>query len=110
VYFHFLFVLFIIYIDIEISIHYLLLCFVLVYLFYLKNKNKNKTKKKGETQANENFKLAPSFKSLDQELDQCSEKQPPEDARKNVNLDSILWYIFTSGTTGLPKAAKVTNK
>jgi acyl-CoA synthetase (AMP-forming)/AMP-acid ligase II len=55
-------------------------------------------------------KLPPGYKSLDLELDLCSDKQPLESARKNVNLDTVLWYIFTSGTTGLPKAAKVTNK
>lgn len=51
-----------------------------------------------------------AFRSLDAELNEKEIGNPPMEWRKTMKFDGILWYIFTSGTTGMPKAAKVTHK
>ena len=38
----------------------------------------------------------------------CIER-PPRELRKNVVEKNVLMYIFTSGTTGLPKASKISH-
>ena len=43
-------------------------------------------------------------------LEDKSELTPPAIFRKNVTIASPLYYIFTSGTTGLPKAAIMKHK
>jgi fatty-acyl-CoA synthase len=58
-------------------------------------------------------KLASKYKSLDEELKdefKSSKDQPPSKHRQNATLNSKAFFIFTSGTTGLPKAAILTHK
>lgn len=43
--------------------------------------------------------------SLDAAMKQASSENPPRDVRAGLTLGDTLYYIFTSGTTGLPKAA-----
>ena len=45
--------------------------------------------------------------SLDDALSSASADAIPADLRKNRTFTSILFYVYTSGTTGLPKAAKI---
>jgi fatty-acyl-CoA synthase len=44
-------------------------------------------------------------RSLDVAMDEASPANPPRSHRAAVRLGDPLYYIFTSGTTGLPKAA-----
>ena len=44
-------------------------------------------------------------RSLEAAMAEASETNPPRSARAHVVLGDPLYYIFTSGTTGLPKAA-----
>lgn len=41
-------------------------------------------------------------------LKNCSTKRPPRSLRSNITEREALMLIFTSGTTGLPKASKIT--
>jgi len=45
---------------------------------------------------------------LDGALEAFSEKRPPRSVRAGMTGASLCLYVYTSGTTGLPKAAKLT--
>ncbi len=47
------------------------------------------------------------MRDLDQALDACSALRPTRDIRGGMTNADPLLYIFTSGTTGLPKAATI---
>jgi fatty-acyl-CoA synthase len=48
--------------------------------------------------------------SLDRALAAASENRPDEALRKAVSLDDTALYVYTSGTTGAPKAAKMLHR
>ena len=50
--------------------------------------------------------LPPGAKSLDDEIVSYSSENPPRSIRADLVGADPLFYIFTSGTTGLPKAAR----
>ena len=49
--------------------------------------------------------VMPGAQSLDSAMAEASPANPPRSHRAVVRLGDPLYYIFTSGTTGLPKAA-----
>jgi len=51
-----------------------------------------------------------SYGNLDEALATTSEDDPPLSLRSDASLKSKAFFIFTSGTTGYPKAAIVTHK
>ncbi|MHA1267398.1 MAG: AMP-binding protein [Candidatus Helarchaeota archaeon] len=57
---------------------------------------------------NNNADLPHDFIELPEELRTISKLNPP--STYNSNLKQIAYYIFTSGTTGLPKAIKMSQK
>jgi fatty-acyl-CoA synthase len=48
-------------------------------------------------------------RDLGQALKSCSQLPPDRSGREGMTAGDTLLYIFTSGTTGLPKAAKITH-
>jgi fatty-acyl-CoA synthase len=50
--------------------------------------------------------LPPGAKNLDEELPGYSPKNPPRSVRAELRGRDPLFYLYTSGTTGLPKAAR----
>ncbi len=53
--------------------------------------------------------LAPGASVLDPILDKMPESNPEHTVRDRLRAGADLFYIFTSGTTGLPKAARLSH-
>ncbi|NWR81750.1 S27A3 protein, partial [Centropus unirufus] len=51
----------------------------------------------------------PGVVALQELLDAASQELEPEDAWQPEDMNDTCLYIFTSGTTGLPKAARVSH-
>ncbi|NXM37304.1 S27A3 protein, partial [Oxyruncus cristatus] len=51
----------------------------------------------------------PGVVALQELLDAASERLEPEDVWEPRDMNETCLYIFTSGTTGLPKAARVSH-
>ncbi|NXS60967.1 S27A3 protein, partial [Brachypteracias leptosomus] len=51
----------------------------------------------------------PGVVALQELLDEASEELEPEDVWEPKDMNDTCLYIFTSGTTGLPKAARVSH-
>jgi fatty-acyl-CoA synthase len=49
------------------------------------------------------------FQDLDADLQRYSEEKPGVDRRPSLTVEDCALYIFTSGTTGMPKAAKISH-
>lgn len=49
----------------------------------------------------------PDFKPLDHKIEISSDQNVPEDTRKQIKMRDNCCYVYTSGTTGLPKAAYI---
>jgi acyl-coenzyme A synthetase/AMP-(fatty) acid ligase len=47
--------------------------------------------------------------SLDNELEKCSTEPEPLHISKSISILDSLLYMYTSGTTGLPKAVDMTH-
>ena len=52
-------------------------------------------------------KMPHKFASLDEALASASADPIPASLRANRTYTSVLFYVYTSGTTGMPKAAKI---
>ena len=46
---------------------------------------------------------------LDEEIEGCSEAPEPEWVASQILPSDTIFYMYTSGTTGLPKAVKVSH-
>ena len=46
---------------------------------------------------------------LDEEIEGCSSEQEPEWVAAQIQPSDTIFYMYTSGTTGLPKAVKVSH-
>ena len=46
---------------------------------------------------------------LDKSLAKCSKSPEPAEVRKSINTTDPLLYMYTSGTTGLPKAVNISH-
>ena len=53
------------------------------------------------------FGAAPAYDDFDAELSAMSIERPPRSIRAGIKASGLLMKMFTSGTTGLPKAAKI---
>ena len=51
----------------------------------------------------------PGAIDLDDKLQSCPSEKEPESVTKTINARDPLLYIFTSGTTGLPKAVNISH-
>jgi len=47
------------------------------------------------------------YRSFDTELSTSSAARPHNQTRKGINSGDTLFFVYTSGTTGLPKASKI---
>lgn len=53
--------------------------------------------------------LAPGRHALDLKEPRLAPERPPRSRRAGIKARDVALYIFTSGTTGMPKAAKITH-
>ncbi len=51
----------------------------------------------------------PGAKAMDDKFAELSTERPDASIRENMTVDDVCLYVYTSGTTGLPKAARLTH-